>query len=114
SHLQKSVSELRGSGTSVKVSCKDFDSCLPQYEWEYTIGKKFEDRATVYAYTIFNRAYMELNILTPVDSVIYYLMTGVHSQVQLHQSGPELGKPGTSVKLSSLHCEGFRLHLHWL
>ncbi|KAH0502410.1 Ig heavy chain V region [Microtus ochrogaster] len=26
--------------------------------------------------------------------------TGVHSQVQLHQSGPELGKPGTSVKLS--------------
>ncbi|KAK7797150.1 hypothetical protein U0070_001855 [Myodes glareolus] len=26
--------------------------------------------------------------------------TGVHSQVQLHQSGPELGRPGTSVKLS--------------
>ncbi|KAK7795659.1 hypothetical protein U0070_019333 [Myodes glareolus] len=28
------------------------------------------------------------------------VMTGVHSQVQLHQSGPELGKPGTSVNLS--------------
>ncbi|KAK7802147.1 hypothetical protein U0070_002741 [Myodes glareolus] len=28
------------------------------------------------------------------------VMTGVHSQVQLHQSGLELGKPGTSVKLS--------------
>ncbi|KAK7796714.1 hypothetical protein U0070_023574, partial [Myodes glareolus] len=120
SHLQKSVSELRDYGTSVKVSCKDFDSCLRQYEWEYTIGKKFEDRAAVYAYTIFNRAYMELNILTPVDSIIYYctrhrahtmewsciilflvsVVTGVYSQVQLNQSGPELGKPGTSVKLT--------------
>ncbi|KAK7795417.1 hypothetical protein U0070_016612 [Myodes glareolus] len=28
------------------------------------------------------------------------VITGVHSQVELHQSGPELGKPGTSVKLS--------------
>ncbi|KAH0502418.1 Ig heavy chain V region [Microtus ochrogaster] len=33
---------------------------------------------------------------------IYSLLffTGVLSQVQLHQSGPELGKPGSSVKLS--------------
>ena len=29
-----------------------------------------------------------------------FFFTGVYSQVQLHQSGPELGKPGTSVKLS--------------
>ncbi|KAL1765609.1 Ig heavy chain V region 102 [Sigmodon hispidus] len=29
-----------------------------------------------------------------------FLTTGVYSQVQLQQSGPELGKPGTSVKLS--------------
>ncbi|EGW12043.1 Ig heavy chain V region 102 [Cricetulus griseus] len=28
------------------------------------------------------------------------LLKGVHSQVQLEQSGPELGKPGASVKLS--------------
>ncbi|OBS71255.1 hypothetical protein A6R68_00204, partial [Neotoma lepida] len=28
------------------------------------------------------------------------LTTGVHSQVQLQQSGPGLGKPGASVKLS--------------
>ena len=33
-HLQKSVSELRGSGASVKVSCKDFDSCLPHFQDE--------------------------------------------------------------------------------
>ena len=36
------------------------------------MDKKFEDRATVYVYTMFNTTYMELNILTPVDSVIYY------------------------------------------
>uniref|UniRef100_A0A8C8UJQ0 Ig-like domain-containing protein n=1 Tax=Peromyscus maniculatus bairdii TaxID=230844 RepID=A0A8C8UJQ0_PERMB len=29
-----------------------------------------------------------------------FLSTGVHSQVQLQQSGPGLGKPGSSVKLS--------------
>uniref|UniRef100_A0A8C8UI63 Ig-like domain-containing protein n=1 Tax=Peromyscus maniculatus bairdii TaxID=230844 RepID=A0A8C8UI63_PERMB len=28
------------------------------------------------------------------------VITGVHSQVQLQQSGPGLGKPGSSVKLS--------------
>ena len=29
-HLKESVSELRVFGPSVKVSCKDFDSCLHQ------------------------------------------------------------------------------------
>ena len=34
--------------------------------------QNFEDRATVYVSTMFNTAYMKLNILTSVDSVIYY------------------------------------------
>ncbi|KAK7796717.1 hypothetical protein U0070_023577, partial [Myodes glareolus] len=97
-HLFMSRSELRGSGASVKVSCKDFDSWLHQflyglYEADASMCKKIEDRATVCAYTMSITAYIELSILTHVDSVIYYC-------VQLHQSGPELGKPGTSVKLS--------------
>ena len=29
-----------------------------------------------------------------------FLFTGVHSEVQLQQSGPELVKPGASVKIS--------------
>ncbi|KAK7796469.1 hypothetical protein U0070_021216, partial [Myodes glareolus] len=45
-------------------------------------------------------AYMELSSLTTEDAIYYWARHGVHSQVQLHQSGPELGKPGTSVKLS--------------
>ncbi|OBS79737.1 hypothetical protein A6R68_22062, partial [Neotoma lepida] len=85
--------------------------------------QKFQDRATLD--TISNRVYMELSSLTSEDSAIYYcakssplstqvltmgwswiilfllsVTTGVHSQVQLQQSGPELGKPGASVKLS--------------
>jgi hypothetical protein len=36
--------------------------------------------------------------VTHIHSV--FLSTGVHSQVQLQQSGPELVKPGASVKLS--------------
>ncbi|CAO2587661.1 Ig heavy chain V region VH558 A1/A4, partial [Lemmus lemmus] len=31
---------------------------------------------------------------------LHLFFTGALSQVQLHQSGPELGKPGSSVKLS--------------
>ncbi|KAH0502405.1 Ig heavy chain V region 102 [Microtus ochrogaster] len=44
------------------------------------------------------------------------VMTGVYSQVQLHQSGPELGKPGTSVKLSC-KASGYTFtnnFMHWL
>ncbi|OBS64048.1 hypothetical protein A6R68_07414 [Neotoma lepida] len=87
--------------------------------------QKFQDRATLDADTISNRVCMELSSLTSEDSAIYYcakssplstqvltmgwswiilfllsVTTGVHSQVQLQQSGPELGKPGASVKLS--------------
>jgi hypothetical protein len=29
-----------------------------------------------------------------------FLITGVHSEIQLQQSGPELVKPGASVKIS--------------
>ncbi|KAK7802176.1 hypothetical protein U0070_002770 [Myodes glareolus] len=87
------MSELRGSGASVKMSFKDFNSCLPLFQYELceshasiiNYRQKFEDRSTVYSYTMFNTTYMKLNIMTPVDSVIYYC---VHSQVQLHQSGP--------------------------
>ncbi|KAK7796470.1 hypothetical protein U0070_021217, partial [Myodes glareolus] len=97
-HLSISRSELRGSGASVKVSCKDFDSWLHQFlyalcEADASMCKTLEDRATVCAYTMSITAYTELSILTHVDSVIYYC-------TQLHQSGPELGKPGNSVKLS--------------
>ncbi|KAK7795393.1 hypothetical protein U0070_006166, partial [Myodes glareolus] len=40
----------------------------------------------------------------------------VHSQVQFHQSGPELGKPGTSVKLSC-KASGYTFtdyFMHWV
>ena len=34
------------------------------------------------------------------DILSVFLFTGVHSEVQLQQSGPELVKPGASVKMS--------------
>ncbi|KAH0502421.1 Ig heavy chain V region 108A [Microtus ochrogaster] len=43
------------------------------------------------------------------------LTIGVHSQVQLQQSGPELVSPGTSVKLSCRASELMSYHnIHWV
>ena len=45
-----------------------------------------------------------------------FFFTGVYSQVQLHQSGPELGRPGTSVKLSC-KASGYTFtsyYMHWV
>ncbi|KAK7797141.1 hypothetical protein U0070_001846 [Myodes glareolus] len=43
------------------------------------------------------------------------LTTGVHSQVQLQQSGPELVRPGTSVKLSCRASEDISYYyIHWV
>ncbi|EDL01143.1 mCG124907 [Mus musculus] len=39
--------------------------------------------------------------------------TGVHSQVQLQQPGAELGKPGTSVKLSC-KASGYTFTSYWM
>ncbi|OBS71354.1 hypothetical protein A6R68_00105, partial [Neotoma lepida] len=42
--------------------------------------------------------------------------TGVHSQVQLQQSGAELGKPGASVKMSC-KASGYTFtsyYMHWV
>ena len=52
--------------------------------------------------------------VTDIHSV--FLFTGVHSEVQLQQSGPELVKPGASVKIS---CKAsgytFTDHtIHWM
>uniref|UniRef100_A0A8C8UMR3 Ig-like domain-containing protein n=1 Tax=Peromyscus maniculatus bairdii TaxID=230844 RepID=A0A8C8UMR3_PERMB len=44
------------------------------------------------------------------------VITGVHCQVQLQQSGPELGKPGSSVKLSC-KASGYTFayyYVHWV
>lgn len=94
-HLQQSGSELRSPGSSVKLSCKDFDSeVFPiaymswvrqkpghGFEWIGDIlpsigrriyGVKFEDKATLDADTVSNTAYLELNSLTSEDSAIYY------------------------------------------
>uniref|UniRef100_A0A8C8TM31 Ig-like domain-containing protein n=1 Tax=Peromyscus maniculatus bairdii TaxID=230844 RepID=A0A8C8TM31_PERMB len=51
--------------------------------------------------------------------IILFLLsvtTGVHSQVQLQQSGPELKKPGSSVKLSC-KASGYTFtnyFMHWV
>uniref|UniRef100_A0A8C8W3H5 Ig-like domain-containing protein n=1 Tax=Peromyscus maniculatus bairdii TaxID=230844 RepID=A0A8C8W3H5_PERMB len=51
--------------------------------------------------------------------IILFLLsvtTGVHSQVQLQQSGPGLGKPGSSVKLSC-KASGYTFTdyaMHWV
>ncbi|KAL1764803.1 Ig heavy chain V region 102, partial [Sigmodon hispidus] len=51
--------------------------------------------------------------------IIFFLMsvnTVVYSQVQLQQSGPELRKPGTSVKLSC-RASGYTFtsyNIHWV
>ena len=45
-----------------------------------------------------------------------FLSTGVHSQVQLQQSGPELVKPGASVKISC-KASGYSFtgyYMHWV
>ncbi|KAK7796236.1 hypothetical protein U0070_006077 [Myodes glareolus] len=43
------------------------------------------------------------------------LTTGVHSQVQLQQSGPELVKPGTSVKLSCRTSDNIaNYYIYWV
>ncbi|OBS66285.1 hypothetical protein A6R68_05179 [Neotoma lepida] len=48
--------------------------------------------------------------------IILFLLsvtTGVHSQVQLQQSGPGLGKPGASVKLSC-KASGYTFSNHYI
>ena len=45
-----------------------------------------------------------------------FLITGVHSEVQLQQSGPELVKPGASVKISC-KASGYSFtgyYMHWV
>ncbi|XP_057638960.1 immunoglobulin gamma-1 heavy chain-like [Chionomys nivalis] len=43
------------------------------------------------------------------------LTTGVHTQVQLQQSGPELVRPGTSVKLSCRASDNIaNYYIHWV
>ena len=45
-----------------------------------------------------------------------FLFTGVHSEVQLQQSGPELVKPGASVKISC-KASGYSFtgyYMHWV
>lgn len=94
-YLQQSGSELRSPGSSVKLSCKDFDSDIfpiaymswlrqkPGHGFEWigdilpSIGRtnyeeKFEDRARLDADTMSNTAYLELSNLTSEDSAIYY------------------------------------------
>ena len=46
----------------------------------------------------------------------FFLFTGVHSEVQLQQSGPELVKPGASVKISC-KASGYSFtgyYMHWV
>ncbi|OBS81770.1 hypothetical protein A6R68_24240, partial [Neotoma lepida] len=48
--------------------------------------------------------------------IILFLLsvtTSVHSQVQLQQSGPELVRPGTSVKLSC-KASGYTGYINWV
>ncbi|KAI0568252.1 Ig heavy chain V region MOPC 104E [Pyrenophora tritici-repentis] len=52
--------------------------------------------------------------VTHIHSV--FLITGVHSEVQLQQSGPELVKPGASVKMSC-KASGYTFtdyYMHWV
>ncbi|KAL1765603.1 Immunoglobulin V-set containing [Sigmodon hispidus] len=121
--LQQSGPVTGRPGTSVKLSCKASGYTFTSYyiewvkqrpgqslEWIGDIvpiidviihNQKFKNKAKLTADTSSNTAYMELSSLTSDDSAIYYcLYLCVYSQVQLQQSGPELGKPGTSVKLS--------------
>ena len=52
--------------------------------------------------------------VTHIHSV--FLFTGVHSEVQLQQSGPELVKPGASVKISC-KASGYSFtgyYMHWV
>ncbi|OBS66095.1 hypothetical protein A6R68_05367, partial [Neotoma lepida] len=77
--LQQSGAGLRSPGDSIKFSCKDFDS----------------DSFTIFCmYWVLTMGWSWI--------ILFFLSvtTGVHSQVQLQQSGAELGKPGSSVKLS--------------
>ena len=52
--------------------------------------------------------------VTDIHSV--FLSSGVHSEVQLQQSGPELVKPGASVKISC-KASGYTFtgyYMHWV
>ena len=52
--------------------------------------------------------------VTDIHSV--FLFTGVHSEVQLQQSGPVLVKPGASVKMSC-KASGYTFtdyYMHWV
>ncbi|OBS79619.1 hypothetical protein A6R68_22179, partial [Neotoma lepida] len=128
--LQQSGPELGKPGASVKLSCKASGYTFTDYvmhwvkqrpgqglEWIGWIGtssgdtgyaQKFQGKAKLTVDKSSSTAYMELSSLTSEDSAVYYCarhsvathILSVHSQVQLQQSGPGLGKPGASVKLS--------------
>ncbi|OBS64047.1 hypothetical protein A6R68_07413, partial [Neotoma lepida] len=140
---QKSKVGLKSPGDSIKFSCKDFEKVgwIHPNTGQTNCTQKFQDRATLDVDTISNTVYVELSSLTSEDSVIYYcaknsslitqvltmgwswiilfllsVTTGVHSQVQLQQSGPGLGKPGASVKLSC-KASGYTFTsygMHWV
>ncbi|OBS66283.1 hypothetical protein A6R68_05177, partial [Neotoma lepida] len=101
-------------------------------------NKKFQGKATLTADKSSSTAYMELSSLTSEDSALYYcarhtslstrvltmgwswiilfllsVTTGVHSQVQLQQSGAELARPGSSVKLSC-KASGYTFTDYWV
>ncbi|OBS81797.1 hypothetical protein A6R68_24213, partial [Neotoma lepida] len=77
--LQQSGAELGKPGASVKLSCK----------------------ASGYTFTSYTIHWVKQRPGQSLEWIGYfYPGNGVHSQVQLLQSGPELGRPGSSLKVS--------------
>ncbi|KAK7796231.1 hypothetical protein U0070_006755, partial [Myodes glareolus] len=88
-------------------------------------NEKFQGKAKLTADKSSSTAYMELRSLTSEDSAIYYCTLNVSCKniysylphwVQLQQSGPELVRPGTSMKLSC-RTSGFTFtsyYIHWM
>ncbi|OBS66284.1 hypothetical protein A6R68_05178, partial [Neotoma lepida] len=92
--LQQSGPELVRPGTSVKLSCKASGYTVNYIHWSLSTQ-------------VFTMGWSWI--------ILFFLSvtTGVHSQIQRQQSGPGLGKPGASVKLSC-KASGYTFTSYWV
>ncbi|MDO7829295.1 immunoglobulin domain-containing family protein, partial [Helicobacter pylori] len=97
--LQQSGPELVKPGASVKISCKTSGYTFTEFTMHWvkqSHGKSHKARQFYFKETVI----MKYLLPTAAAGLLLLAAQPAMAQVQLQQSGPELVKPGASVKIS--------------